>query len=130
MDKYDRIEREAFIERRRRAHHIALASLAVVRLPNADDGCRIWRALRRVEIQTHTIAIAYCNRGASDVEIRTVESMAHREVERILGHIPAGFTINWDPRGYTLKIDSEKAPIPDGMERDMGGYGILAPLIG
>ena len=47
------------------------------------------------------------------------------------GSLPAGLYINGDPRGHMLKLDCGSAgspgvPIPDGMERDWGGDGILA----
>ena len=45
------------------------------------------------------------------------------------GRIPEGVFINSDPRGHALKLDNEKVEIPQGMEKDWGGYGILAAEI-
>ena len=50
------------------------------------------------------------------------------------GTIPEGVFINSDPRGHALKLDCGDAgqpgvTIPEGMEKDWGGNGILAAEI-
>jgi hypothetical protein len=46
-------------------------------------------------------------------------------------HLPKGFFINHDPRGYALKIRTEDNEKGDGTRvisyTDWGGYGILVP---
>lgn len=121
------IEHARLVDRQRKAHHAALRKLAVKSIK--DDGLRLWRKLRRVEVRTRGATIRDCNDGLSDREKRDIEAAAHRQVEMILGRIPPGFFVNWDARGCALKIDGENAVIPDGMWRDMGGFGLLAPEI-
>lgn len=57
------------------------------------------------------------------------------DVEKLFGgRLPNGFFVNGDPRGCALKLDNEteeqRALIEKcGLQRDMGGYGLLAPKI-
>ena len=121
-------------------HLKALASLH----PNpAADGRAILRRLRRFERIAHDATTAQCNGGAyngqpfrpywdadgnetdgTPWELFRAEITA--KVATIFGgRLPAGFFINGDPRGYTLKI--KPGHVPAGLETDWGGNGILAP---
>lgn len=127
MTKSERAERKRFVERRRKAHHKALEGLSTV--SSADDGLRIWRKLLVAERRAHAWAETRCEFSMSDHQVETVVKQAAKHVADALGSLPRGFFFNWDPRGHSLKIDCDSANIPEGMVRDMGGDGILAPLI-
>ena len=99
--------------------------------PNAkqQDPVKLCKKLRRIETKTHQASTDYCN-GAIDWERwEEIALDAVRELIDLLDPVDANeFYINGDPRGYALKIESEsvKARKLD-IERDWGGYGILAP---
>lgn len=92
--------------------------------------------LRVLEGQAHQAAEDYCNDSVyynSSQHDKDVERIG-RELRKLLGWKagdPRVF-VNSDPRGYALKIDDgdvyrlfEEKKI--SIERDWGGYGILAP---
>jgi len=121
------------LERRRAAHHAALATLLG---PDTDPsaGFALWRKLRRIELDLHRTCLEYTN-GEPTVQLAQWElHKAHARKQLLAlfgGSLPAGLFINGDPRGHMLKLDCGSAgspgvPIPDGMERDWGGNGILA----
>ena len=100
--------------------------------PNAaeQDPVALCKKLRRLETATNRNATNYCN-GAIDCEQWSkVASESKRKLVGLLGfpkglnYCPVG--INGDARGYSLKIASEFAK-DLRIERDLGGYGILAP---
>lgn len=124
--KHD-LEREVDIDRQRKAHHAALRKLAAQSIK--DDGLRLWRKLMRVEVAARAASMRHANEGLSDEQHRDAELAAIAGVKRVLGVMPDGFHFNWDARGNALKIDPERGEIPDGMFRDFGGYGLLAPVI-
>lgn len=87
-------------------------------------------ALRRIEARAHRLAEDLCNREVSEQEDDKRTASIEKAVARIFGGLPSGFFVNRDPRGYALKIDKEKRStlsLPEGMQSDWGGYGILAP---
>jgi len=134
-------------EQRRLDHANTLIRL----FPNAEDSdrhgderIRICKRLRRVEGQLHRLAERYCD----DVTLDTdwMEAEGERLIKlanRILGNAgPDALPVIWnrDPRGYSLKIDTQvlNAQGAEGMREDVrasgiqtdwGGYGILAPEI-
>lgn len=140
----------AIISRRAR-HHDALASLAAK--PDKANGMAIWRKLRRLELEAHDAATAQCNgadygsqpfrpdwlpdgsEGTEETPTPWEEYAAtvHERVALIFGfthkHPPQGFFFNQDARGYSLKLNPDKVTIPDGMETDWGGNGLLAAVI-
>lgn len=84
-----------------------------------------FQRLRRLEAQAHRLAERMCN-GDTD------EDATDKEADRILSKVrgilqcdPPGLFVNFDPRGYALKIQAEHRP--EGIYRDWGGYGIIAP---
>lgn len=112
-------------------HYENLAKLAkttnpkIVQPNNFELGQSLYRRLRRAEAYGHRAAENYCNVPNFDWD------KAHEEIEFKVKHIfggvlPGGFFVNGDPRGYCLKIDTD-SPMPEGMYKDWGGYGILAP---
>ena len=121
------------IEKRRKAHHAALAKLA----GGKADGLKLWRKLRAIERSLYVQCEHYTNgTGGVDSEQWEREKEAAREALRVAfgGKIPTGVYINGDPRGHMLKLDCGSAgepgvAIPEGMEKDSGGDGILAAEI-
>lgn len=83
--------------------------------------------LRAVEKKAHKWAEAACNYDISERTQKRRDNIILKDIKRIFGDIPQGFFINGDPRGYALKIDPEKGDV-DGLERDWGGYGLLAKI--
>lgn len=132
------------IARDRIAHHRALETL---RAPSCElSGIQLWRKLCQIESLAHVGATAYCNGeriritwplfGVREYDFRADEnawdnlaSVTADCVRNIMGHIPAGFFVNGDARGYALKLDPDKTTIPQGMHTDWGRNGILAAEI-
>lgn len=132
------------LTRYRIAHHRALETL---RSPDCHlSGLQIWRKLGEIERLAHAGATAYCNGesirlswplfGVREYDFRNDEnawdslrSVVTDCVRRIFGHVPAGFAVNGDARGYALKIDPDAATVPAGMHTDWGRNGILAARI-
>jgi hypothetical protein len=86
--------------------------------------------LHRLEARGQRIALHQCNVGYSEDEWEKLTEGIHKAAEKITGAAEKGIPlhINWDPRGYCLKIKSEY--VRDNkldIHRDWGGYGILAP---
>lgn len=92
--------------------------------------------LRAIENEANRNAVLYCN---GDIDSHQYEARKWNTIAQVAnllkGSLPKGFFVNSDPRGYALKIDSgneagqEHHPeyIPQGLHKDWGGYGILAP---
>lgn len=139
-------ENKLWIIKRRAAHHAALASLSTAKNSN---GFGLWRKLRKLEQEAHDAATAQCN-GASygsqpfrpdhlpDGSEGTAEQETPWEiyaetvrarVAAIFGKLPQGFFYNKDARGYSLKLNPDKVTIPQGMDTDWGGNGLLASEI-
>lgn len=131
--------------RARAAHYSALETLNP-----GKPGIQIWRKLRRIESEAHDSTTAQCNGAAyagqpfrpgwhpdgseGTPENPTPWEIYHASVlARVAavfgGTLPAGFLFNTDCRGYALKLDPERVTLPEGIHRDAGGYGILAPEI-
>jgi len=121
-------ERAAWIQRHRENHHKALESLAHQVNCNTP-GLALWRQLRRIENWFTVYSTRYCNGTIDSEGFEQVKQQAYNRIAKVFGSIPEGVFINSDPRGYALKLDNEKVSIPEGMERDWGGYGILAAEI-
>lgn len=111
-------------------HQSALASLHVN--PATADGLKMWRKLRRLEAEASAIALHYCN-GTGGIHTENIEEKTAPIREKIRavfgGKLPAGFRINYDARGYALKIDPERGTVPEGMQTDWGRNGLLAAEI-
>jgi len=111
----------------RENHHKALETL---RGPDCNlTGLQLWRKLRTIERVTNDAATKYCNGEIDSLNFDAAKKRTIEQVNILFGHKVPGFFVNSDPRGYALKLDNEKTNIPEGMHRDMGGYGILAAEI-
>lgn len=124
------LERAKYIERDRKQHHQALEALAL-RVACTTDGLTLWRKLNRLERRLHAACEHFSNEGSYGQDRWEKDKQAGcEELRRIFGgQIPEGVYINGDPRGHSLKLDCDEAPIPEGMQRDWGGNGILAAEI-
>jgi len=105
------------------AHMKALETLS---LPGYH-GPAVYRLLHRVETRLHRIAEEYCNGTCGEETWDRECSRANVGVRRAMGCLPLGIFFNSDCRGYALKLDNDKVKLPEGLSRDWGGYGILAP---
>lgn len=113
------------------------------------DGKKLYSKLREIERVAHWVAEAYCNGGYVRINFRgripidcnfgcddkawdNAERAITDQVQRLFGWKLQHLLINADCRGYALKIDDEKGRElieSCGLERDWGGYGLLAPTI-
>lgn len=121
---------ETQVIERRKAHHHALETLALT--VGCDiQGVTLWRKLLKIERAVSYACLQYSNDsnfGLDQWEV--VKDDARKQLAKLFcGQIPKGVYVNGDPRGHALKVDCDLAPIPEGMERDWGGNGILAPII-
>lgn len=88
------------------------------------------RQLKQLEKDAHKLAEDCCNfLSMESIEFEDRYHAIAKRVVLMLPKIEHCVKINLDPRGYALKIDFEKAKIkmPDTLEQDWGGYGILCP---
>lgn len=133
------------LDARRKAHHAALSSLHASQLPTQEEhetrGLSMWRMLKKLESEARRGAEAYCSGDSinfagtkydfsseSDAWERFVSTIQDL-VKPVFGEIPDGFYVNGDARGMALCINAEKATIPQGMQTNWGGDGILAAEI-
>lgn len=119
-------ERAAWIQRRRENHHRALETLAY-QVGCDTPGLALWRQLRRIESWLSVYSVKYCNGDIDTDKWESIKDQARNRLSRVFnGRIPEGVFINSDSRGHALKLDNEQVKIPQGMDTDWGGYGILA----
>ena len=84
--------------------------------------------LRHIENMANWYALKYADGEMDSDRYEAQREEIVKAVVRLHGGTkPVGFFVNSDPRGYALKIDNEKTQIPEGLQKDWGGYGILAP---
>lgn len=120
------IQRES-IER----HGIQL--LAIFPEAKERNPIRLCAKLRRIQSTVDDPILRHCNVGLTESEQDRAEVKALDGLDRLLSWRSSGVPVfvNWDPRGYALKIRDEWVR-QHGAEilRDWGGYGIIAPEIG
>jgi hypothetical protein len=103
----------------------------------AEDGIEAYNTLLRIEKRAHKLAEDMCNFDIPE-EIQEKRAGAiYKQVLKVFGgEHPKGFFINYDPRGYALKIKEEDNKVWDDIPNDnqkfisycdWGNYGILAP---
>lgn len=86
-----------------------------------------YEILLKAEKEAHRQTTKECNEAISDEES---EKWSEKFIARLMKKLgvekmPDGFFINYDPRGYALKM--KEGTFPQGLYTDFGGYGILAP---
>lgn len=82
--------------------------------------CRIW------ECRYHQNALDYCN--TPDIKKLPNEKVIQRlsKLVKKSSQFSKRMMVNWDPRGYTLKLDFQENP-PKDMIYDWGRDVVLAP---
>lgn len=91
------------------------------------DPIELCKKLRRIEAKQDRANTDWCNGEITREQHDVIEAKTRKAVVKLLGDQPPLY-INFDPRGYALKID-------DGIMReqgyqlmtDWGGYGLIAP---
>ena len=104
----------------------------VFNLDSSIDEVKLCKALFRIENKAHQLAEHFCNYGYEPEEVteKMIDNILNK-VDKVLNfksqNIPVFF--NGDPRGFTLKIDSDY--MRDNkiypFYSDWGNYGIIAP---
>lgn len=92
--------------------------------PNPYEAFNI---LLKAEREAHRQTTKECNIAVSEDESdKWHEKFISRLTKKLgVAKMPDGFFINYDPRGYALKM--KEGTFPQGFWTDFGGYGILAP---
>lgn len=88
------------------------------------------KRLHRIETKAHRIAEDYCNGIIEEQDVDKVETRLLKRLDDILNYKAQGIPImfNGDPRGYTLKIESNYVRDNNiDIYKDWGGYGIICP---
>lgn len=93
-----------------------------------------YKNLKAIEREAHHLAEAFCNGDvkAGEIEFNRREAKILDKLDKILDFraLEVPVFINGDPRGYTLKIDSNYEKIRKvGLATDWGGYGLIAPNV-
>lgn len=94
------------------------------------DPVILCKKLRTLEKQAELAAVDYCNGKIDSDQWEQVSTKLLVKLDKILNFRSADIPvfINGDPRGYALKIRSEwMQETGVKLQRDWGGYGILAP---
>lgn len=107
-------------------HLIALQHITGVK--NILEASTLADNLGKIERKLHKLAENECNGVIEEGKAEKIWNKAKELKELIPGL--QGLTLNGDPRGYALKIDDEimrTVYADSGLQRDFGGYGILAP---
>lgn len=90
----------------------------------------LYKRLHRIEIEAFRFYERCCNEAIEDAKVVRKELSITKRLDAILGFKATGIPVilNGDPRGYALKIDDKYVREHNiEIERDWGGYGILAP---
>lgn len=88
------------------------------------------KAVHRLEAEAHRLAERECNEQLPEGYSEKKEASIIKRLDILLGFKAAKVPVflNGDPRGYALKIEDKYIRENDiEIDRDWGGYGILAP---
>lgn len=113
---------------RERRHGLALQKIFPA--TKGMDPEELVASLAKVEKAAHKLAEDECNRPLPDgyVERRSAEILGWLDSILAFKAAKVPVFLNGDPRGYALKIqDGYVRARKLDIERDWGGYGILAP---
>jgi hypothetical protein len=115
------------------AHALNIAVIFGIKITcgNGKNGFVVLsKSLFRLENKAHKIATDYCNGVITEVQAGEAETKILNALNKILGYREKNIPVclNFDARGYALKIGSEyvKKHVLK-IERDLGGYGLIAP---
>jgi hypothetical protein len=99
--------------------------------PDIISGETLYYRLLLQEYKAHKFAEDLCNKNVPERIYDKTSEEIKRAVLKLFNGSLQGFLLNLDPRGYSLKISSEKAKelhsIGFRIETDWGSYGLLAP---
>jgi hypothetical protein len=87
-----------------------------------------WNRIRHIENMANWYALKYANGEMDSERYGAQQAEVEKAVLKLFGGKLPGFFVNSDPRGYALKLDNESVKLPEGLNKDWGGYGILAPV--
>lgn len=110
-------------------HYEALNKLSILTGGKVTDSKKLSCKLLKIERGIYKYILAYSNGDVGDISEEL--NKARAEVLTLFPKLRY-FFINTDPRGYSLKINLDKADEDYkniGLQRDLGGYGLLAPVI-
>lgn len=110
-------------------HYEALNKLSILTGGKVTDGKKLSCKLLKIEKEVYKYILSYSNGDTEDIYEEL--NKARTEVLTLFPKLRY-FFINTDPRGYSLKINLDKATEDYkniGLQRDWGGYGLLAPVI-
>jgi hypothetical protein len=88
------------------------------------------KAVHRLEAEAHRLAERECNEPLPEGYAEKKTASILKRLDAILGFKALGIPVfvNGDPRGYALKIEDAYVKAHGlEIERDWGGYGIIAP---
>lgn len=98
------------------------------------NGAAAYRQLRFCEDVLQRLHVDMCNAQVSPSRIASAHNTARSLIQKYFGpkFLENYFYLNSDPRGYALKVEDafeREVLYPAGinLQRDMGGYGLLAP---
>ena len=101
----------------------------ILHVPSAE----LWRRLRRLEAEAHTLATKYSSVPLPEGYVEKKEASILHRLDQLLRFTNQSVPVflNFDPRGYALKIDSSYMRQLSilSIQRDWGGYGILVPKL-
>ena len=102
-------------------------------LPADTDPVKLCKQLRRLEIKAHRLSTDDCNGNVSNEDFNIESEKIAKSLRKVLKADDLdsfGVFHNSDARGYALKIDDSMLKQSGvNMERDWGGFGLLAPEI-
>jgi hypothetical protein len=97
----------------------------------AKTARQFYAGVQSLESLAHDQAERECNGEVGEAESEAAWGLLRRELVALLGETGVPVIFNCDPRGYALKIEaSYMSKHSVAIERDWGGYGILAPDFG
>src|SRR4051812_13269794 len=71
-------------------------------------------ALKRLETYANRLQVMDCNGELTEEQAKEADNLILKRVKKLFGgKLPKGFFINGDPRGYTLKLDTDAWKVSD-----------------
>jgi hypothetical protein len=109
-----------------RFHGEALKRLFI--LPVNADAVKLSKQIFSLESKAHKMAEDYCNGIIEMAEAEKKEKAIIKRLSAIVGLDVKGIVfLNFDARGYALKLTEKESKESGFYYKDWGGYGILAP---
>lgn len=92
------------------------------------ENATTYQSLRKLEAQALRITTRWCNGVTEEQEAKDEKALERivKKVEVLLPLLAGKVFVNYDARGYALKV--KECDKPSGMYTDWGSYGIVAPV--